>query len=308
MDSSQSTMNFIAETVAGTTPATPAFKGVRITGETLVANFESQISNELSTNADVIDVRKTGLSTSGDINFELHADPNLEDLIAGALRGAWATDVLKAASLKPSFTLERKLAGDAATSYFRFTGSYFNGMSLNITPEEIITGSLRVTGIGHSTATAIIAGATYANPPLAASVAPMMVGMDVSAATVSGVTGVDFSALTIEVDNNNRIQRKLAAAGGQARGVGYGRRSITGTLTAYFETLDLYNAFRTDLAPSITATISDGTNNYTIVLPRVKFTGGEVPTPGIDQDIMLTMNYQALYNNATSTAMQITRV
>lgn len=308
MDSSQSTLNFIAETVAGTTPATPAFKGVRITGETLVANFESQISNELSTNADVIDVRKTGLSTSGDINFELHADPNLEDLIAGALRGAWATDVLKAGSLKPSFTLERKLAGDSGTSYFRFQGSYFNGMSLNITPEEIITGSLRVTGIGQATDTAIIAGATYAAPPLSAATAPMMVGTDVSAATVSGITGVDFSALTIEVDNNNRIQRKLAAVGGKARGVGYGRRSITGTLTAYFETLQLYQAFTSDLSPSITATISDGTNNYTIVLPRVRFTGGEVPTPGIDQDIMLTLNYQAVYNSGTSTAMQITRV
>lgn len=307
MDSSQSTLNFIAETVAGVTPATPAFKSVRITGETLVANFESQISNELSTNADVLDVRKTGLSTSGDINFELHADPNLEDLVAGALRGAWAADVLKAASLKPSFTLERKLAGDVEDSYFRFQGSYFNGMSLNITPEEIITGSLRVTGIGQETGTAIIAGATYASPALTPDVAPMMVGVDVSAVTVSGVTGVDFSSITIEVDNNNRIQRKLASVGGKARGVGYGRRSITGTLTAYFETLDLYNAFVADEAPSLTATISDGTNSYTVVLPRIKFTGGEVPTPGIDQDIMLTMNYQAVYNAATSTALQITR-
>lgn len=306
MDSNQSTMAFVAETVAGTTPATPAFKSVRITGETLVANFESQISNELNKNSDVTDVRKSSLSTSGDINFELHADPNLEDLIAGALRGAWATDVLKAGKLKPSFTLERFLDGDVEDSYFRFTGSYFTGMSLNIAPEEFITGSLRITGIGHATSGTPIASSTYAAAATPEN-SPPLLGTDVSAFSASGATGVDFSSFTIEIDNNNRIQRKLASAGGQARGVGYGRRTITGTLVSYFETLDHYNQFINDDAISITASVSDGTNDYTITLPRIKFTGGEVPTPGIDQDIMLTLNYQALYDFTALTSLQISR-
>lgn len=306
MDSNDSTISFIAESVAGTTPATPAFKKIRITGETLVANFESQVSNELTSNADVSDVRKTALSTSGEINFELHADPNFEDLFAASLRGSWNADVLKALKLKPSFTLERRMNDGTNDNFFRFDGTYFTGMSLTIEPEEIITGSYSVTGMGHTTDDAIITGATYSDAA-SVDVAPPMTGTDVSAASVSGVTGIDFSSLTIELDNNNRIQRKLASQGGKARGVGYGRRTVTGTLVAYFETLDLYNQFMADTAPSITATISDGTNDYTIVLPRVKWTGGEAPTPGIDQDIMLTMNYQATYDAGLGTSMQVTR-
>jgi len=305
VDSNDSTMHFVAETVAGTTPATPAFKTIRMTGETLVANFEALVSNELNSNSDVNEVRKSALSTSGDISFELHADPNLEDLIAAAMRGTWSSDVLKASNLKPSFTLERILDGDT-DAYFRFAGSHFNSFSLSIEPEEIITGSMGVTGMAHTTATSAIAGSGYAAAETPAN-APPMVGIDVSAAAVSGVTGVDFSSLTIELDNNNRIQRKLASAGGQARGIGYGRRAITGSIVSYFETLDHYNQFMNDDAPAITATISDGTNNYAITLPRVKFTGGEVPTPGIDQDIMLTLQYQATYDASSSTSMQISR-
>lgn len=304
MDSNDVTLHFVAESVAGTTPATPAFNSIRIVSETLVANFEALVSNEIGS-VDVQEVRKTALSTSGDINFELHADPNLETLIAAALRGTWTADVLKAGNLKPSFTMERILAG-ASTSYMRFTGTHFNTFSLNIEPEEFVTGTMGVTGMGSETGVSAIAGSTYNDAETAAN-APPLVGLDVSATAVSGVTGIDFSSLTIESDNNNRIQRKLASTGGKARGVGYGRRNITGTVVSYFETLDHYNQFINDDAPGITATMSDGTNNYTINIPRVKFTGGEVPTPGIDQDIMLTMNWQATYDPVLQTALQISR-
>lgn len=305
MDSNQSSLRFVAETVPGTTPATPAFKAIRMTGETLVANFETLVSNELNTNSDVNEVRRTSVSTSGEISFELHADPNLEDLIAAALRGSWNADVLKASNLRPSFTIERFLDG-ATDSYFRFTGSHVNSFALNIEPEEFVTGTLGITGIGHSASASAIAGATVAAAatPVAA---PPLVGVDVSAAAVSSVTGVDFMSISIELDNNNRVQRKLASAGGAARGVGYGRRAITGSIVSYFDTLAHYNQFLANDAPSITVTMSDGSNNYTITLPRVRFTGGEVPTPGIDQDIMLTMQYQAIYDPTLQTSMQISR-
>lgn len=306
-DSNQGSMAFVAETVAGTTPATPVFKNMRITSENLVANFETLVSQELNTTADVGEVRRGGLSVSGDINFELHRDGGFEDFLAAALRGTWATNVLKTGVLRPSFTLERKIINEAAAAqYFRFLGAYINGFSLNITPDEFVTGGFRMTGFGTEAATTIVTGATYTGP-IAASTNPPMSGIDVTSVAVSGATGVDFTSLTIDVDNNNRIQRKLAAAGGKARGVGYGRRNITGQITSYFETLTHYQQFLNNDSPSITAVVSDGTNSYTIVLPRVRITGGEVPNPGVDQDLILTLNYQAVYNTATSCSMQITR-
>lgn len=301
-DSSENTLAMIAEVTAGTTPATPAFKTLRITGETLVAAYDTLVSNELRADATVADVRRTGLSVSGDINFELSRDANLEDVIAAALRcSAWSANVAKGGVAKPSFTLERKVIGSAATAYMRFTGSRFGGMSLSFTPDEIVTGSFKVMGTGHTAATSIIAGATYdaagTNPPLA--------GIDVTSLAVSGVAGVDYSNLTIELDSALRVQRKLGST--SARGIGYGRRTITGSLTAFFEDLTAYNAFLTNSTPSIIATASDGTNSHTITIPKVRFTGGEVPTPGNDQDIMLTLNWQAIYDSGISSDIQWTR-
>ncbi len=306
-DSNQGTLAYIPETVAGTTPATPVFKNLRFTSETLVANFDTLISSELNASSDVGEVRRGGLSVSGDINFELHRDGGFEEFLAAALRGTWATNVLKTGVTKPSFTLERRIVGASENAFMRFTGSYINGFSLNINPEEFVTGAFRVTGFGHDTPTnAILSGATYTAPTTAAA-SPPMTGVDVSIATVSGATGVDFTGITIDVENNNRIQRKLAAAGGRARGIGYGRRNITGQITSYFESVGHYNQFMSNASPSVNVTVSDGTGSYAIVLPRIRITGGEVPNPGTDQDFILTMNYQAVFDSTTSCAMQITR-
>lgn len=301
-EASETTLAYIAEATAGTTPATPAFKFLRLTNESLNAEFDTLTSNELRPDATVADVRRTGLSVSGDLAFELHRDSGFEDILAASIRGTWATNTLKGGVAKPSFTFERKVIGLSATTYFRFAGCRISGLSLSFAPDDIITGSLKVMGTAHPLpTTAILTGATYGN----ASTSAPMSGVDVTSLAVSGVTGVDYSALTIEVDNNMRIQRRLGSVA--ARGVGYGRRQVTGTLTAYFEDINAYTAFINNTTPSIIATASDGTNSYTITLPRVRFTGGDVPNPGNDQDIMLTLNWQAIYDSTLLTDIQIVR-
>lgn len=300
-DSSETTLAVIAEVTAGTTPATPAFSALRITGDTLVANYETLVSNELRADATVADVRRTGVSTAGEVNFELHKATILEDIIAAAVRGTWAANVLKGGVVKKAFTFERKIIGSGATAYLRFVGSRLSGMSLSLSPDEIVTGSFRILGTAHTADTAIIAGATYG----AATTTAPMAGVDVTSLAVSGVAGVDYMNMTMEVDSGLRVQRKLGAVA--ARGIGFGRRQITGTLTAYFEDLTAYNAFLNNLSPSITAAITDGTNTYTLVLPKIRLTGGEVPTPGNDQDMILTLNYQAVYDGTATSDFQLTR-
>lgn len=302
-EASETTLAYIAEVTAGTTPATPGFKYLRLTGETLSANYDTLVSNELRSDATVADVRRTGLSVDGDLQFELHRDTGLEDIIAAALRGTWATNTLKGGVVKPSFTLERKVTGNTGTlNYMRFAGCRMGGLSLSLAPDEIITGSVKVMGTAHPLPTAaILTGATYT----AATTNPPMAGVDVSSLAVSGVSGVDYTGLTIELDNNMRVQRKLGST--SARGVGYGRRQITGSLNCFFEDLAAYTAFINNSTPSIIATASDGTNSFTITIPKVRFTGGEVPNPGNDQDMMLSLNWQAVYDGTLTTDIQIVR-
>jgi hypothetical protein len=116
---------------------------------------------------------------------------------------------------------------------------------------------------------------------------------------------VDYTSLTLELDSNLRVQRKLGST--SARGIGYGRRQITGTLGCYFEGLTAYNAFLTNATPSIVATATDGTDNFTITIPKARLLTGEVPTPGNDSDIMLNINFQAVFDSGIGSDIQIVR-
>lgn len=302
-DTSQASFAFVPATTFGATPATPAFNNLRITGETLSAQFESIISNEIRADSTVSEVRRSGISASGDINFELHRSAFFEDMLAASIRGTWATNVLKAGVAQPHFTFERKIEAGTTDYYLRFEGGRIGGLSLSIAPEEYITGSFKAMATGHSATAAIIAGATY--PAVTGVNGAPMTGVDVSTLTLASAAGTEFLGLTIDVDLALRMQRKIGQQA--ARGIGYGRRQITGTLRVYFEDLTQYNLLLANTVTSVVATATDGTNSYTITLPRIRLTGGEVPNPGNDQDFILTMNYQATYDTTLQTDMQITR-
>jgi hypothetical protein len=304
-DTSDVQIAVVAEVTPGVTPATPAFKNIRVTSESLTPAFDTLVSAEIRSDATVSDVRRTGITVSGDIGFELHRDGQaggFDDLLAASIRGAWTTNVAKGGTLKPSFTLERRINGASGYSYLRFQGTRIGGISLSLTPDEMITGTLHATGTAHTAAAALITGATYAN----ASTNSPMAGIDVTSLAVGGVSGVDYTGLTIDVDLNTRVQRKLGQVA--ARGIGFGRRVTTGTLTCFFEDLTAYNLFMNNTSQSIVATASDGTNQFTFTIPRARFTSGEVPTPGNDADFILTLGWQATYDSTLGTDIQFARV
>lgn len=300
-DTSDGTLAFIAEVTPGVTPATPAFKYIRMTGETLSQNVDTLVSNEIRPDAMVADVRRSTVQVGGEINFELSKDTNFEDLMSAAMRGTFAANVLKGGVVKNSFTFERKIVGASVTNYLRFLGCRIETFSLNIQPDQIVTGSMGVMGTSHETDTSIITGATYG----AAGTNAVMAGADVTAIALSGVAGVDYLSATINLTNNLRVQRKLGTTA--ARGVGYGRRQISGEIKAYFEDTNAYNTFINDSTPALSCTISDGTNSYAINVPKIRITSGEVPNEGNDNDFIVTLGYTALYDSGISSDMQITR-
>lgn len=302
-DTSQAGFAFVPATTFGVTPATPAFQSLRFLTETLSPQIETLISNEVRADAEVGEVRRSGISSSGEATFELHRNASLETLLAAGVRGTWNSNVCKSGLLTPHFTFERKVEAGATDYFLRFEGGRVNGFTLNIAPDEFVTGSLKLMTAGHSVSPAIITGATYP-APTGPNGAPMT-GVDVSSLAIGGAAGVDFLGLTIEVDLAMRQQKKI---GQQAlRGLGYGRRSVTGTLRCYFEDLTAYNLFMTDQTSSVVTTISDGTNTFGVTLPRIRFTGGDVPNPGNDNDFILTLNYQATYDPTLACSIQLTR-
>ena len=68
---SRHSMALVAETEAGTTPATPDFTPIRQTGTTLALTKEALQSNELRADRQIADMRHGNKQVGGDISTEL---------------------------------------------------------------------------------------------------------------------------------------------------------------------------------------------------------------------------------------------
>ena len=124
-------INYVAETVFGTTPASPAFSAFRNTGTTLELSKTAITSSELRSDRQISDFLGGNRQVGGDIGIELSAD-SFDDMIEAALGGTWAADILKAGTVSRSFTVERLF--DDITRYLRYTGMVVSGFSLSVQP------------------------------------------------------------------------------------------------------------------------------------------------------------------------------
>jgi hypothetical protein len=301
-DSSETEIAFIAEATFGTTPATPAFQRMRVTSEDLTGELQTVVSNELRPDAEVSDLIRVGESATGNLPFELSFGAEVDTLLEHALRGTFAANELKGGTEKKSFTFEKRHETGASDHYFRYTGCRIGGLSLTLRAQEIVTGSFSVQGLSEAIDTAIIAGATYSD----ANTNPVMAAPDVGTITVGGIAGTLFyTDLSFSLTNNLRAQAAIGQVG--AAGIGYGRREVTGTITAYFEDDDLYEEAVQNNDSSLSFPITDGTNTFTITLPKLKFTSRRAVAGGNNQDILAECQFQALYDPTEQTSIKIVK-
>src|ERR1700687_4204769 len=86
--SSRSKTGYVAETTAGTTPATPAIKNLRVTSSKIAYTPSRVTSNEIRADRQVSDQILTKLAAGGNIDFELSFSA-MDDMIQAALQGLW---------------------------------------------------------------------------------------------------------------------------------------------------------------------------------------------------------------------------
>ncbi|CAH1661698.1 conserved hypothetical protein [Hyphomicrobiales bacterium] len=306
-DSSSTRMAYVKEVVEGTTPASPAWKTLRYTGEQLQYQKQTVTSNEIRPDRNVSDVIQVGRQVSGSINFEL-SYATLDDLLEGVLGGTWATNVLKNGVTRHAFSFEKTFEQGATDSFLRYRGCLIGGMSLDITAQQIVTGSVNIMGLGGSAGTTALGSATYAapnaNPVLNAS-------SDFASLAIGGVSpSPRIRSLSLQIENNLRAQPEVGNI--DLAGIGLGRCVFTGRMEAYFESLALYNAILNHDDIDLAFTVGAGSGSkYTVTLPRIKLLNGDPMAGGNDQDVMLPIDFQAIYDASGSPAfgatMSVTR-
>ena len=93
-----------------------------------------------------------------------------------------------------------------------------------------------------------------------------------------------------------------------ALGIGAGRFELSGSIEAYFEDIELYEAFLNGDATALAFTLgSTAGEKYTFTIPNIKFETGTVQAQGNDSDIMASMTYRGLYDSVNGCTLMIER-
>lgn len=303
-------VGYITESTWGTTPAS-AVQYFRATSASLKQVNNTVISDELRSDGQVTDMVRVGISATASIGYELSYG-SIDDFLAAAMRSAWTadtgfsgaetgTDLLANGTTAKSFTLESYFSD--ITQYLALTGCRINQLTLNIANEQKVTGTIDFMG-----KVAAIASSTHGTgTATAAPTADVMSAINLSSMTEGG-SAATILGLDLTINNNLRNQSVAAVAASSLAGIGYGRFVVTGNLRTYFEDATLLNKFLNHTASTLGFTLTDAaTNAYSFKLDRVRYTDGDAPASGNDQDVEVSMPFQAVMDSTTTKTLRATR-
>ena len=288
-------LSYVAESTYGTTPGTPSMKRVRHTGCTLELSKDTQQSAELRDDRQISDLRHGARRVQGDINFELSSGA-FDDLLEAALFGTWATDVLKAGVTYKSFSMER-LFRDIG-QYAVYKGVMIDGFTLNMQTSGMVTGTFNCIGKD------VVYSSTSLGTPTTPGAFPPFDAFGGSLKEGGSVIAV-VSAVSLELKND--LAPFFALGDDSCIEVTAGQSLVTGRVSAAFQNTTLLNKFLNETESSLEVEITDPLGHgLTILLPRIKYTGGEVPVNNAGP-VTLSMPFTALLDSVTGTNIQITR-
>jgi hypothetical protein len=204
-----------------------------------------------------------------------------------------------------SYTFERKNSDLNVWSAFR--GCQIDKMTLKMTPAEILTSQFDVIGMSFSSSTSstLLPGTT--TPSLTNTMFNATANFFNLLEGGIPLAGTYARSMTVNVANNLRGQKALGYMG--SVGIGSGQFDANAQLELYFANMTLYNKFVNNTPSSISVRLSStaGGAGYVYTFPNIKYTDGAYPTPGLNQDVVLTLPFQALLDPVTGAAMIIDR-
>jgi len=200
---------------------------------------------------------------------------------------------------KRSFLMEKGFLDIA--QFISFRGMRVGAWAMNVESEAIVTGSFSLVG----------AGAFAAGTTISSSVTPQGSLSIANATSNIGRIEENGVALTTKLRsvkfNLNANPRSLPAIGNKFPiGVNLGSFEITGTVDAYFEDLTLYNKFLSHEDSSLVLEIDSPEDDRTIItISSLKFTKASPAGAGLNQDVMVSLDFTAKKDSTFTTMMQV---
>lgn len=193
---------------------------------------------------------------------------------------------------------------DLATNFAALTGQSLNQGTLNISTGAIVTLGFDWLGTRERSTTATVGTGTNT----AASSTSVMNAVDNIVRLIEGSGQADLCVQTLTAVWNNNLRAKNCIGRLGPFAMGTGTLSLTGTIQAFYETVDIMNSYL-DFTDSHIATrfVDAAGNAYILDIPRIKYTNARRVSGGINTDIIADMTWEAYRDSDEGVTCRLVR-
>lgn len=286
---------YYVEEVAGAVPATPAWKPIRFVSAGLTPNINQVTTAEMNEFRQQQASRGGTYSVAGDIAVELSFS-SFDDLIQAGMQGTWTANVLKIGKVVRTFAiLERHT--DIGIDYCYHSCSV-GTMAISAPLNAPVGVTFSMIGRKAEKYTVPV-GSTY----LASTTTDIMITTNLSL-TEGGVPVAYATEWSVNLDNG--MEALFALGSREAFDVSNGIAVVTGSMSAYLVDEVLWDKVLDETSTSHKIEFIEGSDKYTLELPKVRYTQGQKQTSGPGA-IIPQYTVSAGYDATLATTMMITR-
>lgn len=289
-------VGYIKEVTRGVTPATPAFQLLPYTGTTLKLTKEAIESERLGVPVR-FGTRHGNRNVSGDVSAELVYGA-FDALLASAVGGAWAANVLKSGVFRDSYSFVRKYGTIGVTLY---TGVEVNTMALSVGQNTNAGLTFGLVGVDQAAGHTAPVGTTYVtesqNLPIA--------GFD----AVIKKDGVIIAIVSsLELNTDRQITQSYVIGSKTTGAMPKGKLLIDGSMTYKLTSFALQDEFLNETRGTleIEFTAPDTGDKLSFYLPNVLFNSADDDVSG-DGEINVNGSFYGEYDETAQAGLVITR-
>lgn len=210
-------------------------------------------------------------------------------LVAAVVSTSITGRTLTNGTAKTSYFIETDFGGIAAVKYQ--TGMRVNTMNLSVAAQQIITGTFEFVGKQGFVASATVASTVVTS---AGTNVPMTAASNVSR-ILSDNTLLSTAVNSFSIDLNNNMAPRPTVGSKYSSEPVDGGLDVTGNLNVYFDSIGFYQKLINHTSFSLDYVFRDDAGNVMAVsLPEIKATGGDPMAAGKDEDVFLSLDFQAI--------------
>lgn len=303
-DGSLVRLAYVAEATTGTTPATPSFKTLRYQNSDVKPTKQTETPDEVRADGNATAPVDVGQTVAGTINALLSYG-TYDDLLEALFRGAWTANALVNGITHKTFTLEEFFEQGTPDTFIRYVGCRVNTLDLSLEAKKSVQANFGIMGLeSPAPGTAIITGATYA---AATTTEVFNAALNVADLDVTGIAATPvIQKLSVRVNSNLYANDAVARRGTYSHGLG--RFEVEGSISAYFETKDVYEAVLAHTTVGISFELQDAAGNkYLFEIPKAKLMDGGPSKPGNGRAVMVDVPFRGFIDTGIGGTMKITR-